>query len=130
MIFLPKSSYFNLANDNQILVGGLFTAHDCDGISIEISYDLCKVNGFFVDWMDFLADAGRQKDWKFDWATEKIKSLDNSYDKISYQFNLYGQLILKSNPEFDFIKICEYIIETKQKNATKEIPILQAMPGM
>jgi hypothetical protein len=115
---LPKSSYITGTTPNGVfLIGGLFTAHDQDGISIDLSYDLVNAQGMRVDWVDFLADAGRQKDWKWDWAVEKMASIINTEaNSILKCYCVYADSLIRSGQvSLDFNGVNMFILNKKRE---------------
>ena len=103
------------APDNKILVGGIFTMKDELGFPVDMSYEVCKENGLYIDWCEFLADAGRQKQWKFDDALGEIKNLlPEECEKIFHSFKVYGATLMRELGYNDFIQICEKILEIKK----------------
>jgi hypothetical protein len=57
-------------------VQGLFTLRDQEGFPLDMSYEICKENGWDVDWVDILADAARQCIFKFKAVVEEMEMLE------------------------------------------------------
>lgn len=103
--------------EGLLLVGGLFKFKDELGFPLDVSLDVIKeYPNMTVDWCEYLADAGRQLDWKFDSALDEIKLLlgENAEKVIIVRFMALGNRIMKDNPDLKFIEVCERIIEMKR----------------
>lgn len=99
-------------------VGGLFTARDQEGVPLELMHDLLRSAGFAVDWVEYLADSGRQDDdFKTDAALEQIVAVAGQEVAADARarFVLLGAAMM---PETGggFPAICRAIVERKRRN--------------
>lgn len=66
---------FKRQSDGVIRVQGVYAMKDEVGFPISESYDYCEGKGMVVDWVEALADAGRQCIFKYDALIEEMKIL-------------------------------------------------------
>lgn len=111
--------YFTgIAPDGWPLMGGIFTMKDQEGFPVDASYDECEHRlKVHVDWAEYLADAGRQEQWKFDAASKEIEYLlgEATASDIQKRFLALGQRLTDEGN--DFRAVCERIVEQKKGNA-------------
>jgi hypothetical protein len=105
--------YFTgIAPDGKLLLGGIFRMKDEVGFPMDMSYELAKDKGYHVDWCECLADAGRQKQSKFESTMREIGYLigDEVAKEIGEKFALLVKFLVGSG---DFTMACEAIIQMK-----------------
>ncbi len=105
-----------LTPDGTPLMAGIFRIHDEIGFPVDMTYEICKEKKQCPDWLEYLADAGSQKQWKFDAAVKEMQMLIGEYltQEILSKFKFLGALMTKEGD--NFISICEKIVNTKKKN--------------
>lgn len=107
------------------LVGGAYTFKDEVGFPVDILVDeLRDKKNFAVDWCEYLADAGRQKSWKFDAAVFEMSHIlgEPLAQEILRKFKAYFNVLLEKFNSDDpdlWIKVCSYIVEEKRKLSMK-----------
>lgn len=103
--------------DGIPLMGGIFAMKDQEGFPVDASLHECQHKGLCPDWAEYLADAGRQKQWKFDAAYDELTNLLGQplASEILARFIVWGQSLLHEGS--DFIAICERMMALKQNKA-------------
>lgn len=110
--------------DGIPLMAGIYRMKDEIGFPISVSYEMIKDNQWCPDWCEFLADAGRQKDWKLDDALHEMKMLVGEHltAEIFEKFKFYGATIWTVNGKNQtFAEVCNQIVELKRKNGIQII---------
>lgn len=120
-------------------MGGAFTFKDQIGYPVEMLVQDCYDKKFIcIDWCEYLADAGRQKDWKFTSAVSEMEEAVGKHlaEQILTKFKQYFMYILAVNKQFEednntWINVCEHIHFLKREagrkatNATEQMkPLL------
>jgi hypothetical protein len=108
--------------EGDLLVGGLFKFKDELGFPLDVSLDVIKdYPNTKVDWCEYLADAGRQLDWKFESVLDEIRLLlgENTEKIIIVSFMALGNRIMRDNSDLTFVEVCERIIDMKRKGLIK-----------
>lgn len=105
-----------VTESGDFLVGGLYTLKDTVGFPLDISYDVVKEKGCFVDWFDIALDAGCHGIGKYEAILTEIESIAGSYvvGKIEFAFAvLWTQ---KGKPTYDgwFEDICREELQKKR----------------
>ena len=68
---------------------GVFRMRDQEGFPVDMSYEIAKENGWEIDWVEALADAGRQCIFKYDALIEEIGMLEpDKLDGVKRMFAL------------------------------------------
>jgi hypothetical protein len=104
--------------DGIPLLGGIYRLKDQEGFPVDMAYELCRDKGVCPDWAEFLADAGSQKDWKFDDAFHEIEMLCGKEisGEIMERFKIWGQSLIGEGD--DFISICKKMLAWKRGKRT------------
>jgi hypothetical protein len=125
--YMSKTLYTTgLTSDGYFLIGGIYRMKDELGFPLDASLDYCIESGnLVIDWCECLADAGSQKDWKFDSVLEELEMLlnKNTKEETEKKFYQYGNYIMCKYGTKTFIETCEKILELKRDKSydTKRI---------
>lgn len=102
--------------DKVPLLAGIFRMKDEVGFPVDMSYEECKHQGLCPDWFEYLCDAGRQGDWKYDAAEQEMRMLvgDVIADEIVQRFKVVGALEMRAGDTFP--SVCQRLWQRKQVN--------------
>lgn len=100
--------------DYPVVVQGVFRMQDEVGFPIDASFDLCGERGHEIDWVEALADAGRQN------VDKMLKVRDNMVLLIGHE---KAAIVYKA-----FVLLFTYMPEFKQRKSFCEVA--QAMYEM
>ena len=118
---MSKTVYITgMTSEGQFLLGGVYRMKDELGFPLDASLDYCIERGnLVIDWCEFLADVGSQKDWKFDSVLEELEILlnKNTTENIRKNFLQYGNYIMCKYNTKTFIDTCEKILELKKEKS-------------
>jgi hypothetical protein len=119
---MPKKSplYFTgLTPDGRLLLGGVFRMKDEVGFPLDMSYEIAKEKGWLIDWMEYLADAGRQKQPKIESCLREIGYLlgEDEAKKIGDRFVLWVKYLVGTG---DIKLACDHIMERKHESPVKD----------
>lgn len=105
----------------QPLIAGLFAMKDQHGFPLDMSIEECRIRGMQPDWLEYLADAGRQPDWKLDAAVDEMKLIvGDGADEIMNRFKQMGALFRQEGDTFS--DVCERIVNSKKSKACQTHP--------
>jgi hypothetical protein len=62
--------------DGNVRLQGVFTLRDRDGFPVDMAFEMARERGWVVDWVEALADAGRQCVLKCDALADEMRMLD------------------------------------------------------
>lgn len=63
-------------SDGKIRLQGVFTLRDQEGFPVDMAFEMARERGWVVDWVEALADAGRQCVFKCDALAAEMRALD------------------------------------------------------
>ena len=107
-----------ITQDGVPLLAGIFSMKDQQGFPVDASLHECQQRGLCPDWAEYLADAGRHRQWKFDAACDELRFLlgDSLTNEIIQRFKAWGAALMRLGDTF--IDACERMVEAKRRNAT------------
>lgn len=75
---------------------GVFRMRDQEGFPVDVSYEIAKERGWEIDWIEALADAGRQCIFKFQSLLEEIAMLEGDAEQAE---RVFGMILMAQEGE-------------------------------
>ena len=92
-----------ITTDGKTVIGGMFKMYDTLGLPLDVVFELCKENGFVIDWLDFYWDT-KEGGWKDKTFYLRIgNALENVYGNVykNKVFTTLKKLVILINKEIN-----------------------------